>query len=440
MLAPIGSFCRRLNASTPSAAWNSRRIAYQAAIRFVLTAIVVTVAFRAAAAAEAAQVNADAAGIRLFLEDAARAHPRLESARAEVDAVKARARAQGRPIYNPEIEGEFADSDDPDNDVKAVTLSKAFDITNKRASRAKVGRWEAEAAGLTFKAAKRSLYADLLSALAEFQTHKTILAVAQQRAAGAREFADIAKKRAEAGDLGRSELLTAQLTLSQALAEETTARGAFSLARQNLVALVGEVRPDWPTLPHPPITIPAIDPAHVRTLPEVRAARARSEALRAQIRVAQKERAPDPTIGASYGQEGSADFVGVRLSVPLPVFNSRKAEVEAARADRLSAELAIRDQIRAAEARLTESGGRYVVAARTWNDWRNTGVGALDEQRSVLQRLWRSGDINAVDYLVQLDQTYAAERAGIELFGAAWAAWADWLDASGTLFEWMETL
>lgn len=391
-------------------------------------------------AAQTSDAAPEGAGLRLFLEDTARTHPRLESARAEVEAVEARARAQSRPLYNPEIEGEFADSEDPDNDVKAVTLSKAFDITNKRASRAKVGRFEAEAASLGFEVDKRSLYSDLLAALAEYQTRKSILEIAQQRAAGAREFADLASKRASAGDLGKSELLTARLTLSQALAEETTARGDFSLARQNLVGLVGEVRPSWPSLPEPPMAIPTIDPANVVALPEVRAARARSEALRAQIRVAQKERAPDPTIGASYGREGSADFAGVRLSVPIPIFNSRKAEVVAARADRLAAELAIRDQIRAAEARLTEAGARYVVSMRTWNDWRNTGIGALDEQRNVLQRLWRSGDINAVDYLVQLDQTYAAERAGVELFGSTWAAWADWLDASGTLFEWMETL
>lgn len=398
------------------------------------------VAFSPAAVAQSATDTPNGAELRLFLEDTARAHPRLESARAEVDAVEARARAQARPIYNPEIEGEFGDSEDPDNDLKAVTLSKAFDITNKRASRAKVGRLEAEAANLSFNAAKRSLYADLLAALADYQTRKINLEIAEQRAAGAREFADIAAKRAEAGDLGKSELLTARLTLSQALAEETTARGEFSLARQNLVALVGEVRPGWPTLPAPPVFVPSFSTADVIALPEIRAARVRSEALRAQIRVAQKERAPDPTIGASYGQEGTAEIVGVRLSVPIPIFNSRKAEVEAARADRLAAELAIRDQIRGAEARLVESSARYVVAARTWNDWRQTGVGALDEQRSVLQRLWRSGDINAVDYLVQLDQTYAAERAGVELFGSAWAAWADWLDASGTLFEWMETL
>ena len=409
-------------------------------IKIIGLALAILAATQSPVAAQSPAATSEGAALRLFLEDTARAHPRLKSARAEVEAVEARARAQSRPLYNPEIEGEFEDSEDDDADLKAVTLSKAFDVTNKRATRAKVGRFEAEAASLGFEAERRSLYSDLLGALSEYQTRNSILKIAKARAAGARDFADVATKRGRAGDLGKSELLTAQLTLSQALAEESIARGEFSLARQSLVGLVGEVRPSWPTLPEPPIIIPAIDPANVMTLPEVRAARARSEALRAQVRVAQKERAPDPTIGASYGREGSADFAGVRFSVPIPVFNSRKAEVDAARADRLAAELSIRDQIRNAEARLTESGVRYAVAVRSWSDWRNTGIGALDEQRHVLSRLWRSGDINTVNYLVQLDQTYDAERAGIELFGSTWAAWADWLDASGTLFEWMEAL
>ena len=189
-----------------------------------------------------------------------------------------------------------------------------------------------------------------------------------------------------------------------------------------------------------PAAAPPLDMTLVRRLPELRAAEARADALSAEIRFAKKARIPDPTIGAAYGREGDADFAGVRLSVPIPVFASGQAEVDEARAERVAAEQAIRNQLRNAEARLVEASGRFAVAAGTWRAWMRDGSDVLGEQRRVLDQLWRSGDITAVEYLVQLDQTYSAERAGIELQGSLWRAWIDWLDASGTLNEWMETL
>lgn len=389
-----------------------------------------------------AQESAAEPGLTLgqFLEDTARNHPRLEEARAELDAAEARGRANSRPLYNPEFEGEFSDSEDPANDTRVIGLSKAFDITNKRATRAKGARSAVGAARFAYEAEKRALFADLLTALADYQASKRLFDLAAQRADVAREFSSIADRRAEAGDLSKSERLAAQLSLSQAIAEQTTARSEFSEARQALTALVGEVVPAWPVLPDPPAAPPPLDMTLVRRLPELRAAEARAGALSAEIRFAKKARIPDPTIGAAYGREGDADFAGVRLSVPIPVFASGQAEVDEARAERVAAEQAIRNQLRNAEARLVEASGRFTVAAGTWRAWMRDGSDVLGEQRRVLDQLWRSGDITAVEYLVQLDQTYSAERAGIELQGSLWRAWIDWLDASGTLNEWMETL
>ena len=195
--------------------------------------------------AAAAQENAVDTGLTIgqFLEDAARNHPRLEEARAELDAAEARGRANSRPLYNPEFEGEFSDSEDDADDSRSVGLSKAFDITNKRATRAKGARSAVEAARFAYEAEKRAFFAELLTALADYQASKRLSELAAQRAEVAREFSSIADRRAEAGDLSKPERLAARLSLSQATAEQTTARTEFSEARQTLTALVGEVMP-----------------------------------------------------------------------------------------------------------------------------------------------------------------------------------------------------
>ncbi|NOX84276.1 MAG: TolC family protein, partial [Alphaproteobacteria bacterium] len=158
------------------------------------------------------------------------------------------------------------------------------------------------------------------------------------------------------------------------------------------------------------------------------------------IKVAKRNRKPDPTVGVSYGREGTADLVGVRASIPIPVLNSFKAEVDAARADATAAQETYTDIFRRMQAQLTESRRRYGAASEAWRQWSAGGSQPLSNQRVLLERLWRAGELGAVDYLIQLDQTYEVESAAIELRGRLWNAWFDWLNTTNEVNEWVESI
>jgi cobalt-zinc-cadmium efflux system outer membrane protein len=112
--------------------------------------------------------------------------------------------------------------------------------------------------------------------------------------------------------------------------------------------------------------------------------------------------------------------------------------VDTAGANLIAAEEAMRRQRRAMEARIVASRQRYETAQAAWADWRDEGAASLDDQRTLLRRLWDAGEIGAVDYIIQLNQTFATQRAGIELEARLWTAWFDWLDATATIGDWME--
>src|SRR5690606_30636803 len=142
------------------------------------------------------------------------------------------------------------------------------------------------------------------------------------------------------------------------------------------------------------------------------------------IKVARRSRIPDPTLGLSIGQEReripfanriSTTTYGIRLSIPIPIRNAYGAGVDEAGSDLMAAEQNMRNQHRALEARIAASHRRLATAISAWQDWQAGGLGSLDEQRRLLQRLWDAGEINSVDYIIQLNQTFATEMAGIEL-------------------------
>lgn len=386
--------------------------------------------------------------LREFVLSVLSDHPALRQARAELDAARAQARGQAQPLYNPEIELEYEDGFETS---KAVGLSQTLDFNGKRRARAAVATAEVVAAEARFAITRKTLLANLLIALSDYQARQDAVRIAEQRVRLDEEFLALAERRNRAGDLPQSDLLTARLTLAEARAAASTANIEFSQVEERLIAVVGGVMPPPPPLSDsPPQQRPSIDVVNVEALPELQSAQANTEAARSFVGVAKRNRIPDPTIGVKVGEERSAldpfgqressTLFGVRLSIPLPIRNTFSAEVDVAGADLIAAEQSYRDLRRRVEARLAASLRRYETALSAWQAWTAQGAAPLEEQRALLQRLWNAGEIDAVDYIIQLNQTFATESAGVELRGRLWATWFDWLDASASIGEWMETI
>lgn len=365
-------------------------------------------------------------------------HPALQAAKANLNAAKARARGQSRPLYNPELEVGYEDGADK---TKSVGISQTIDWSGKRGARSSVALAEVDAAGATLQITRKALFTELLTALADYQTRREGFSLAEHRVQLAKDFLALAERRNMAGDLPKTELLTARLTLAGARAELNAARSELSSAEERLIAVAGEEKPLWPMLAGEPTGLPQSgDDVQLQALPELRLSLAETQISRSRIQVAKRNRVPDPTLGLTGGEENSGTLFGVRLSVPLPVRNNYRAEVEAAGSDLIATQQSYNDLQRRLRARLQASNRRYQAVTDAWQDWRDQGAVPLEEQRALLGRLWEAGEISAVDYLVQLNQTFATESAAVALRGRLWTAWFQWLDASGRVDEWMEQI
>ena len=373
-----------------------------------------------------------------FVQSVVDSNPRVQAARSALDASGAYRDAASRPLYNPELS---LDAEDSDTETRAIGISQTLDWGGKRKARAAVAESDRLVVEAEYLAARWAVTVELLDGLAEHQTGLERENLAEARRALMDDFASLAKRRFEAGDLNQVELSLATLAFMDARIQKATAGAALAEARQSVRNLTPRSSPEqWPTLPAqmPELPQSATDPQSlVLALPDVLAARRQVETANATVTLRERERRPDPTISLAGGRESGENLVGVNVTIPLFVRNGFNHEVTAAMAERSQAKQLSNDVMQRAYARLTSAAERYELSRGAWGDWELTGQSSLTSQTEQLQKLWQAGELSTTDYLVQLRQTLDVQESALDLRQALWRAWFEWLWASGQVDAWL---
>lgn len=382
--------------------------------------------------------RADSALIQ-FVESVVASNPRVKAAEAAREASGAYRDAASQPLYNPELS---LDAENSDSNTRALGLSQTVDWGGKRQARTAVAESEQLLVEAQYLATRWSVTVELLEGLARHQTGKERDRLAESRKELMDEFAGLAQRRFDAGDLAQVELNLARLASSDARIQKATAGAGLAEARQ----AVGNLTPrsassEWPLLPTalPSLSKSAEDPQSlVLALPDVVAARRQVESAAAVVDLRRRERRPDPTLSLAGGQEDGETLIGLNVSIPLYVRNRFNHEVTAAMAQRSQAQQLADDIMQRAYARLISASERYELTRGAWRDWQQTGETSLAQQTEQLKRLWQAGELSTTDYLVQLTTTLDIQDSALDLREALWHAWFEWLWASGQIDGWLD--
>lgn len=373
-----------------------------------------------------------------FVQSAVDANPQVQAARAALNATRADREAASQPLYNPQLS---IGAENADSETRAIGISQTLDWGRKREARTAVAesdRWVAEAAYLSVR---WTITVNLLDGLASHQTGTDRERLADIRRGLMEDFALLARRRFEAGDLNQVELSLAQLAYTDARIQSATARAALAEARQSVHALTTYSSPErWPVLPSNMLPLPSSaqdTQAMVSQLPEVMVARHQADSASALVDLRKRERRPDPTITVAAGREDSENLVGIDLSIPLFVRNRFSHEVAAAAARHTEAQQVSNDVTLRAHARLISAAERYQLSLDAWDDWQQAGQASLANQTEQLEKLWQAGEISTTDYLVQLTATLDVQESALDLQEALWRAWFEWLSASGRVDSWL---
>lgn len=372
-----------------------------------------------------------------FIASSVEKSPRVLAAQAALNASKSLESAASRPLYNPEVEFEATDAE---VETRTVGISQTFDFGNKRTALTAIASADVLAAEAEYRIEHRAVVTELLLALSAYQTGRDRDLLATERADALQEFLQIAQQRRDSGDLSQSEYNLASLLAAQARLGKAVAASELSNSVQQIHSLVSDVNlSQLPTLdfePPAPSILERIDPDWM-SLPEVQAARLRADSASAVVELRKRERRPDPTISLVGGKEGEEQLVGITLSMPIPIRNSRSAEVDAASETYQQAWLTADNAVQRSRARLNSASERYRITHSAWSDWQLYGQSSLDNQTTQLRLLWQAGELSTSDFLVQMSQTIDSGDSALALRQTLWDAWFEWLAASNQIIYWI---
>ncbi len=372
-----------------------------------------------------------------FVQTVVEANPRVRAARAALEASSAYRDAASRPLYNPELSLE---AENADADTRALGISQTIDWGGKRSARTAVAESDRLVAEAEYLATRWNVAVELLNGLALHQTGIERDRLAESREQLMEDFAALAQRRFDAGDLSRVEFDLARLSGTDARIQKATAAATSAEARQAVRNLTPQSpATEWPALPAslPGITSGADPRSLVPALPEVLAARRQVESADALVELRRRERRPDATLSLAGGEEDGETLIGLSVTVPFFVRNRFNHEVTAALAERSQAQRIADDVTQRAHARLIGAAERYELSRVAWEDWELTGQASLTGQTEQLQLLWQAGELSTTDYLVQLTATIDVQESALDLRHALWRAWFEWLGASGQVDAWL---
>lgn len=377
--------------------------------------------------------------LRKALADAWEQHPAAREAEAKLQAARARARAAGRPLYNPELE--LAADDEGEDRLRTVGVSQTLDWSGKRKARRALGDAELALAEAEYTLQRTEFSRDWLSAWSRVLAMARQVEFGEKRVALANRLAELAERQVAVGDISGPERDLVLLAWDEALAEQATLLADAATAREAFAKVGGTAAALSPALPSDPP--PAPPPAvawEVTDLPEWQVAAAEAEGAQRRVTVAERDRRPDPTLSLRGGRINtgplSDNVVGISVSVPLFVRNSFRAETDAARADADSADAALQRQRLELQARADNAAATYAATRDAWMRWHRSRGTDLSIRSNALERLWAAGELSTSDYVLQLKQTLDTALAGAALEGRVWQSYFDYLYAVGQLDDW----
>jgi len=362
-------------------------------------------------------------------------HPQMQLARARLDQAKAETNASQQPLYNPALAIYYESNVD---DISTVGISQTVDWSDKQGAFSQIGAQNLLSAEARFVGMRQSIAADFLRKINNFQSAKMSAELNQQQLDTLQEFVNIAQQRFTVGDISQVELDLALLAAGELRMNSAKIQANNFAAQLELESFFNF---DKRTIPSLGIDLIGSDSTSIEQLlqqhPLLKQLKIASNAAKAEIKLAERQKSADPTLSINAGKEGDESIVNLGFSMPLFVRNNFSAGVDVAIANSVAVEQdylnAYREILVAVKATKKSLG----LTLRAYQQWTRLSQSGLQQRGRLLQKLWRSGDLETTDYIVQVQQTLDTRIAATQLKADVIDAWINFLVASGQIDDWL---
>jgi outer membrane protein, heavy metal efflux system len=324
------------------------------------------------------------------------------------DAAVAGATVLANPVL--EISGESAGACD-DNSV-SIGISQDLPLAGKREKRLEKARRESEHYQWQLTDRKRTLHRQVAEAFYDVLLARQRLQLADRRVALSRQLLDVTKDRLNSGDIPELEMNLVKVELARSQGARLEAGEKLETLQTALATVMGMPYGEGPavtgSLENGAVLnkdLAALKQLAREARPDLKSLEAETRLEDAAVTLAKAEAVPDLTAGLWLKREktsidvGGLDgketsyLVGVKLSMPIPLFNRNETAVRQGAARRSSAETRLLATRNAVDWEVESAYASLTNAEKVISLYRMEIVPQLQENLDLTQEAYRLGEV-----------------------------------------------
>lgn len=335
--------------------------------------------------------------------------PRLKGAEAGVAAADA-GRGQASALPNPQL-GLEAENLGGSGDYRGTRsaeltagVSQLIEIGGKRSARIDIADSDASAARIDREVTKSELIRDLRRAYADVIAAREEVKLANEQQSLADDVLGTVNQRVGAAAEPVIQQNKARIARASAVIAAAKAKGAEQASLQNLAVLMGEELPpanlqdgDFYKLEAPA----PVDMISLKQGADFQRSSAALDKAQAALSLEQATAIPDPTVSAGVRQFRDSDekaFV-VGVSIPLPVFNMNRGNIERARQEAVKADADRMIALQDGQTKLVEAQQNMQSAYLEATQYKDTVLPEADKAFAQARRGYGAGKFSYLEVL-----------------------------------------
>lgn len=329
------------------------------------------------------------------------------------------------PVLDLEAESGALTGSSSENRL-SIGLSQDFLTGGKREKRIAVADSELRRYRASLANAERLLLLEVKQGYHDLVLAQERLDLARKSRELGSRLLHVARERFAAGDIPEIEVNLAQVEVARGEAAIIEAQRDLVPARRKLSTLLGGElsRPlaDG-SLPSPATDLAALKAQALASRPDLLEARSEAERREAEVALADAERLPDLTAGVALSVESSRTelggmserdsevLLGVKLSMPIPLFDRNQAGLMEARARRSAAEIRSSFARQNVEREVEEAAALLADSEAALRLYSGTILPQLSENLKLVQQAYQYGEIGVIQVIEEQRTFLEVNRA-----------------------------
>jgi len=300
----------------------------------------------------------------------------------------------------------------------SLGVSQEFFLAGKRGKRLAVAERELETYRWQVADRERLLREEVKTAFYDVILTEQRIALSDRSIALNRQLLDVTKERLAAGDIPELEMNLVKVELARSEAARIDVEKALNQNQAKLWTLMGLLPDEQPAIggafeTEISMTKNLVELKQLarKKRPDVKALEAEKTRGEADIALAQAEGIPNLTAGLAFrlettsmeigGIEGkdTAYTIGLKLSMPIPVFDRNQAGVQEARAKQSSTDSRLTAATRNAEWEVETAFASFLNAGKVLSLYKSNIIPQLEENLKLTQEAYRLGEVGILSVI-----------------------------------------